>query len=147
MPVDRLLQYSAFEPEDLKAMTVAFEQALSDLKLADRTDPLAEQVARKVIEFAQRGERDPMRLRQGAVEALTDVTQATADKRVGKSKKYGPREFREFAQRCIRWAEDAKNERQRQTLLNLAKRWMQAAQAVQRSIALIEDEAPLVPNG
>jgi hypothetical protein len=147
MPVYRLLQYSAFEPEDLKAMAVAFEQALSDLRLADRTDPLAEQVARKVIEFAQRGVRNPIRLRQRAVAAFSGVTRATAGKRVRRRAMYGSREFREFAQQCVCWAEDAKNDRQRQMLLDLAEQWTQAALAVERSTAFIDDEAPLVPNG
>jgi hypothetical protein len=37
----------------------AYEQALRGLCLVDRNDPLAEMVAKKVIEIAQRGVRDP----------------------------------------------------------------------------------------
>ena len=39
MPIYRLLQYSAFEPEHIKAMSVAYEQALVNLNLVDRADP------------------------------------------------------------------------------------------------------------
>jgi hypothetical protein len=73
MAIYRLLQHSAFEPEHISAMAVAFEQALADLKLVDRTDPLTELIARKVIEIAQCGERDPIRLREQTVAAFSDV--------------------------------------------------------------------------
>ena len=43
-----------------------------NLNLVDRTDPLTELIARKVIEFAQRGERDPTRLLQRTVAEITD---------------------------------------------------------------------------
>jgi hypothetical protein len=72
MPIYRLLQYSAFEPEHIKAMSVAYEQALVDLKLVGRTDLLTELIAQKVIEFAQCGERDPTRLLQRTVAEITD---------------------------------------------------------------------------
>jgi len=55
-------------------------------------------------------------------------------------------EFREFAQECVRGAEEAKDERQRQILLELAKQWMHAALQVEESIALIDDDTPLVPK-
>jgi hypothetical protein len=45
----------------------AFEAALRELKLVDRTDPATELVAKRIIDLAQRGERDPQRLRQAGV--------------------------------------------------------------------------------
>jgi hypothetical protein len=51
-------------------MTAAYEDALRVLRLADRQDPITELVAKKVIEAAQLGERDPMRLCE---KALTDL--------------------------------------------------------------------------
>ena len=36
----------------------------------DRDDPETNAVAKKIIEFAQRGERDPIRLRQFVLQAL-----------------------------------------------------------------------------
>jgi hypothetical protein len=59
----------------------------------------------------------------------------------------GPKEFREFAQECVRWAEETQNERERRVLLDLARKWTLAALAVEGSIALIDDDAPLVPTG
>ncbi len=40
------------------------------LKLEDRSDPLTETIAKKLIEIAQTGERDPRQLRRRAFEAL-----------------------------------------------------------------------------
>ena len=57
----------------------------------------------------------------------------------------GPKQFREFAHECVRSAEFTADERQRQVLFDLAKQWMQAALAVEGSIALIDDYTPLVP--
>jgi hypothetical protein len=37
------------------------------LRLADRHDPAATKVAKKIIEVARRGERDPIRLHEQAV--------------------------------------------------------------------------------
>jgi hypothetical protein len=38
-----------------------------------------------------------------------------------------PKEYREFAQECLRWAAETKSERHRQVLLEMAKTWTQAA--------------------
>jgi hypothetical protein len=43
-------------------MTAAFDAIRASLRLADRDDPLTEIVARRVIEMAGTGERDPERL-------------------------------------------------------------------------------------
>jgi len=52
------LQKTAFEPEDVKRMQVAYEQALILLELKDREDPITESIARLIIEVAQTGEKD-----------------------------------------------------------------------------------------
>lgn len=66
----RLLQQAAFGPEEIDRLVTAFEDSLRALKLQDRTDPLTETIAKKLIEIAQTGERDPRRLRRRALEAL-----------------------------------------------------------------------------
>jgi hypothetical protein len=48
------------------------------------------------------------------------------------------KEFREFAEECLRWADETKSERHQQVLLRMAKTWMQAVQ-LERSLALIDD--------
>jgi hypothetical protein len=50
-----------------------------------------------------------------------------------------PKEYREFAQDCLRWAAETKSERHRQILLEMAKTWMQAALEVERSLELPDD--------
>jgi len=50
-----------------------------------------------------------------------------------------PKEFREFAQECLRWADETKSERHRQVLLEMARTWMEAALQLERSWALIDD--------
>jgi len=49
-----------------------------------------------------------------------------------------PKEYREFAQDCLRGAAETKSERHRQILLETAKTWMQAALEVERSVGAHE---------
>src|SRR5688572_16379149 len=64
VPLYRLLENGAFEPDAVKAMGIAFEDVCGALGLADTNDALRDLVARKVIELAQQGERDGDRLRE-----------------------------------------------------------------------------------
>lgn len=70
MPIRGALQTHAFGPEDIKIITAAFEDALRELKLVDRSDPLTEIVAKKMIEVAAQGERDPLRLKDRTLRAV-----------------------------------------------------------------------------
>jgi hypothetical protein len=45
-----------------------------------------------------------------------------------------PKDFREFAQECLRWAGDTKSERHRQVLLEMARTWIQAALELEGSV-------------
>jgi hypothetical protein len=63
---------AAFGPEDLKALTSAFEASLVALRLADRTDPAVLLVAKRVIALAKTGDRDPIRLRDEVVKSFSD---------------------------------------------------------------------------
>jgi hypothetical protein len=71
MPIYLLLENHAFEPEAIMTMTAAYEEVLRTLCLARRSDPVTWIVAEKVIQFAQHGERDPVRLRELALESLS----------------------------------------------------------------------------
>lgn len=71
MPIHRLLKNSAFGPDDIKVLTDAFEAALRELNLVDRADPATELVAKRIIELAQRGERDHERLCQAGVKGTS----------------------------------------------------------------------------
>jgi hypothetical protein len=59
MAIYRLLQRSAFGPEDTKRMGEAYELALIELRLKDRNDPLTETIAKYIVEAAQTGEKEP----------------------------------------------------------------------------------------
>jgi hypothetical protein len=69
VPIRELLKGQAFGPDDIAILVRAFEEALRELGLTERTDPATLLVAKRIIELAQRGERDPIRLREGAVKA------------------------------------------------------------------------------
>ena len=70
VPIDRLLKTGTFEPEQVTILGDVFEDVLQALGLADRHDLLTEMVAKKVIELAQNGERDPVRLKVLTLEAF-----------------------------------------------------------------------------
>ena len=71
-PIHRLLQNMPMEPEEISRLATAYEQALRSIGLVDRDDPLAEMVAKKIIEIGQTGVRDP-----------ADITTALAMKELG----------------------------------------------------------------
>jgi hypothetical protein len=63
MPIYGLIRQEAvFSPEEVSVITKAFDAALQSLGLVNRSDPVAETVARKIIDLARMGERDPDRL-------------------------------------------------------------------------------------
>jgi hypothetical protein len=70
MPFDQLLEGCSFDKETIVVITEAFEAACRDLRLTDRRDPITETLARKIIEAAQTGERDPNVIRQQAIDNL-----------------------------------------------------------------------------
>ena len=59
MPTRQMFGNLAFEPADIEAMSRALEAACVALRLSKREEPLRQIVARKVIECAGTGERDP----------------------------------------------------------------------------------------
>ena len=70
MPIYRLLEPGAFDPEHVATLVIVFDDVLAALGLVDRTDPVATLVAQKVIELARAGVRDPIRLKQLTLEAF-----------------------------------------------------------------------------
>lgn len=71
MPILRFLDSnSVFGPDDLRAMTAAFDSALTKLGLKDRTDPATELVAKRIIALAKRGERDLRKAMRGCPKLL-----------------------------------------------------------------------------
>jgi hypothetical protein len=67
MPFRRLAENSAFGPDEIAALVTAFEEALQELGLTDREDPATLMVAERIINAANKGERDPVRLREAGL--------------------------------------------------------------------------------
>ncbi len=79
-PIVPLLAQSAFDPETIKLLVAAFEEAWTKVeqsgsKLASpaRRRGAQEILAKRIIETAQRGEREPQQLAQDAVDYLTET--------------------------------------------------------------------------
>jgi hypothetical protein len=70
MPMLRGVNNSGFDPYAIKCLAVAYEAACAELNLPTETTSLKEIVAKKIIAHAQRGERDPILLRDVVVAEL-----------------------------------------------------------------------------
>ncbi|MEH2501429.1 pyrimidine operon attenuation protein/uracil phosphoribosyltransferase [Bradyrhizobium sp. AZCC 1578] len=70
MPIYRLLQNMPMGPEEISRLTTAYEQALRAIGIVDRGDPLAELLARKIIEVAQTGIREPADISAQAIKEM-----------------------------------------------------------------------------
>jgi hypothetical protein len=68
MPIRSHLNGQWFDPETIRVMGLAYEMALIALRLADRGDIANDVVARKIIEHAKTGERDPEQLCQAVLQ-------------------------------------------------------------------------------
>lgn len=70
MAIHRLLQNSAFGPEEIDCMVRAYEASVRALRTTDQSGAGAEAVAKKIIEIAQTGERDPVKLSRRVLKDL-----------------------------------------------------------------------------
>jgi hypothetical protein len=71
MVLYRLLNaQGVFQPEQVAMMGDVFEDVLKTLGLVDRQDSLVDMIARKIIELAQTGVLDRVRLMQMTLEAF-----------------------------------------------------------------------------
>ena len=68
--VYRLFRNEPFEPEAIVSMTRVYTDVCRALGLSEANRDEANVVAVKVIEFAQRGARDPLLLRDCVLDAL-----------------------------------------------------------------------------
>jgi hypothetical protein len=64
------LQNMPMGPEEISRLTTAYEQALRTIGIVDRADPLAELLARKIIEIAQTGIREPADISAQAIKEI-----------------------------------------------------------------------------
>ena len=70
MAIYRLIANGTFGPEEINAMTAAYEAALLDLGLVDRDDPITEIVATAIVNIVGLGERDPVTIKERSLNAL-----------------------------------------------------------------------------
>jgi hypothetical protein len=68
--IQRLLREASFGPDDIRRLTAAYEGTLDLLRLLDRTDPVTELIAAKIIQVYRMGERDPPRICARAIKEL-----------------------------------------------------------------------------
>ena len=59
MTIYRLLKDTAFGPEDIERLVLAYEQTLRALGLKDRNDAITQLVAEKIIAIGRTGIEDP----------------------------------------------------------------------------------------
>ncbi len=74
MPITPYLAGQAFEPETIRNMSAAFVAVCDALGLKAQDDPATRLVAEKVVEFTQRGVRDPDTLRKRVLEEFSSDT-------------------------------------------------------------------------
>jgi hypothetical protein len=70
MPINRLLQNSKLKPAEREVLNLAYIRALRLLHLKDRSDPICEIVARKIIEIGATAAGDPVVISEIAVRQL-----------------------------------------------------------------------------
>jgi hypothetical protein len=57
-------------PEEISRLEAAYEQTLRTIGLKDRGDPITEMIAKKIIEIAQTGVRDPAQIAMRAIKEI-----------------------------------------------------------------------------
>ena len=65
-----LFSSGVFSLEEISVITAAFEDVLRALGLADRKDPAVSMVAKRMLECARGGERDPILLREAVLNSF-----------------------------------------------------------------------------
>jgi hypothetical protein len=65
---------SSFDPQTLVLLEAAFDEAWLTLKAVGNTTVRPDELARSVLRLAMEGERDPVRLHDGALQGLIPAT-------------------------------------------------------------------------
>ena len=68
--IHRFPNQNVLSPEDIRIAALAFEATIKSLDVVSAGDAARESVARYIMEQALQGERDPLRLRDGALAHL-----------------------------------------------------------------------------
>jgi hypothetical protein len=70
LPVRKLLESAAYDPETVRALCIAYDRAKNELHDTGQPEIVREILARRILELAAKGERDPARLCSGALSSL-----------------------------------------------------------------------------
>ena len=70
MAIYRLIANGSFGPNEIEVMTAAYEDALIDLRVANRDEPITELIAKAIVNVTATGERDPILIKERAINAL-----------------------------------------------------------------------------
>jgi hypothetical protein len=70
MAIYKLIQNYAFEPAEIERLAMAYEQTLRALRLKDRSDPITQLVAEKIIAIGRLGIEDPAEISKLALKEL-----------------------------------------------------------------------------
>jgi hypothetical protein len=70
MAIYRLIANGSFGPDEIEVMTAAYEGALIDLCVTIRDDPITELIAKSVVNVTATGVRDPVLIKERAINAL-----------------------------------------------------------------------------
>ena len=70
MAIYRLIAAGAFGPDEIRAMTAAYESALTELGFTNREDPLTELIAKAIVNVTATGNRNPETIKDRALSAL-----------------------------------------------------------------------------
>ena len=70
MAIYRLIAAGAFGPDEVQAMSAAYEIALTELGIANRNDPLTELIAKAIVNVTATGERNPETIKERSLNAL-----------------------------------------------------------------------------
>ena len=70
MAIYRLIANGSFAPDEIEVMTAAYEDALIDLRVANRDEPITELIAKAIVNVTATGERDPILIKERAINAL-----------------------------------------------------------------------------
>ena len=70
MTIHTLLKSATFGPEEIKRLVTAYEETLRALRLKDRSDPITQLVAEKIIAVGRLGIEDPAEIAKVALKEL-----------------------------------------------------------------------------
>lgn len=70
IPINAYLKGAVFDPSAIEVMATAFEGTCKSLQVSESSQIVREVIAMHVMKFAQRGERDPIKLQAEVVKVL-----------------------------------------------------------------------------